>query len=98
MAEDLIDTGGLPLVNTKTNTVEPIAWDKAHTALTSGTHNLQTGQTVNVVNPDGQLVSLPSEQVPDAIGAGYKIPGQSTIEEFNNQKQFGESPGKTAAA
>lgn len=97
---DTIDPSGLPLVNATTNTVEPVPWDQAHQALTSGTHNLQTGQSVNVLNPDGALVSLPSEQIPDAIQAGYRVPGQAPITEFNNQQKYGEGiiPATEAAA
>lgn len=97
---DSIDPSGLPLVNATSNAVESVPWDQAHNALTSGSHNLQAGQTVNVLNPDGALVSLPSEQVPDAIQSGYRIPGQAPITEFNNQKKYGEGaiPQTEAAA
>lgn len=97
---DTIDPSGLPLVNSTTNTTEQVPWDQAHQALTSGTHNLQTGQSVNVLNPDGALVSLPSEQIPDAIQSGYRIPGQAPINEFNNQQKYGEGaiPEAEAAA
>jgi hypothetical protein len=97
---DTINPSGLPLVNATTNTVEAVPWDQAHQALTSGTHNLQTGQTVNVLNPDGALVSLPSEQVPDAIESGYRVPTLAPITEYNNQQKYGEGsiPATEAAA
>lgn len=97
MADTINDTG-IPLVNAQTNQIEPVPWDNAQTALSTGTHNLQTGTTVNVVNPDGALVSLPSEQIPDALQSGYKIPGQPIITEYNNQQQYGEGLGPEAKA
>jgi len=87
---DTINEVGLPLVNAATSQPEVVEWDQAHNALTSGTHNLQIGQTVNVLNPDGTLVSLPSEQVPEALQSGYSIPKQAHVTEFNNQKKYGE--------
>lgn len=87
---DTIDPSGLPLVNAQTNTPETVPWDQAHEALVSGSHNLQAGQSVNVLNPSGDLVSLPSEQIPDAIQSGYRIPGQAPITEYNNQQKYGE--------
>lgn len=98
MAADTIDPTGIPLVNSSTNQLEAVPWDTAHNALISGTHNLQTGQSVNVVNPDGTLVSIPSEEIPRALQSGYKIPGQSVITEYNNQQQFGEGLGAEAKA
>src|SRR5580698_3784695 len=87
---DLINPAGVDLVNASTNQPETVPYDAAQQALTSGTHNLRSGQTTNVLNPDGALVSLPNEQIPDAISAGYKLPTQAHIEEHNNQQQYGE--------
>lgn len=95
---DLIDPGGVPLVDTATNQIVAVPHDQAQLALTGGTHNLAVGTQVNVVNPDGQLVSLPSEQIPDAISSGYKLPGQAAVTEYNNQQQYGEGLGPEAKA
>jgi hypothetical protein len=96
---DLINPNGIPLVNSTTNMQETVPWDQAHAALVSGTHNLQAGQLVNVVNPDGHLVSLPAEQIPEAIqSGGYTISGQAPITEYNNQQKYGEGLGPEAAA
>jgi len=95
---DIINPSGVPLVNSQNNQQEVVPWDQAHQALTSGSHNLQAGQTVNVTNPDGQLVSLPSEQIPDALQAGYALPKQATVNEYNNQQTYGEGPENEAKA
>lgn len=94
----MADNAGLPLVNAESNAVETIPWDQAHEALTKGSHNLQAGQSVNVVNPDGSLVSLPAEQVPEALQSGYRIPGQEQVTEHENQKKYGEGFGNEAKA
>lgn len=95
---DTIDPSGISLVNSKTNSVESVPYDNAQQALTSGSHNLQTGQTVNVINPEGNLVSLPSEQVPEALQSGYNMPTQAHVTEHNNQQKYGEGLGNEAKA
>jgi hypothetical protein len=99
---DTIDANGVPLVNTQTNQVESVPFDDAQAALTAGSHNLQSGQQVHVINPDGELVTLPAEEIPDAVqSGGYKLAGSSDINEYNNQKTYGEGPAnelKAAAA
>lgn len=87
---DVINDTGLSLINAQTSQPENVPWDQAHEALTSGTHNLQAGTTTNVINPDGELVSLPADQVPDALQSGYRVPTQAHIEEHNNQAKYGE--------
>jgi len=98
---DTINSVGVPLVNTQTSKVENIPFDDAHAALTSGSHNLQAGQQIHVINPDNELVTIPSEQVPDALQSGYNLAKASDINEFNNQQTYGEGPAnelKAAAA
>ena len=97
---DLIDPSGVPLVDTATSQIVAIPHDQAQMALTGGTHNLAAGTQVNVINPDGTLVSLPSEQIPDALQSGYTMPSQAHVTEYNNQQKYGEglAPELTAGA
>lgn len=44
---------------------------------------------INVVNPDGELVALPSNMVKEAVSnGGYKIPTAQEQKEFNLKKQY----------
>lgn len=78
------------LVNAQTNMPEEISQDAVQDNLTSGKYNLKAGAPVNVLDPDGNLVSLPAEQIPDALQNDYSIPKQSDITEYQNQQQYGE--------
>lgn len=80
------------LVNTQTNTVEDVPQDQVQQSLTSGAHNLVKGAPVNVLNPDGQLVSLPSEQVPEALKSNFKIPTQKDISHYEDQQKYESTP------
>ena len=95
---DLINPAGIPLVNAQTNQQEVVPWDQSHQAVTSGTHNMQAGQSVNVVNPDGALVSLKSEDIPEALQSGYRLPQQADVHEYNNETKYGEGAANSAEA
>src|ERR1700677_5114734 len=95
---DLINPAGVQLVNSQTGVPEVVPHDSAQNALVSGSHNLQSGGSTNVVNTDGALVSLPNEQIPDAINSGYRLPQQSDIQEHNNETKYGEGAANTAEA
>lgn len=87
------------LVNAQTNQIEEVPQDGVHQAITSGQYNLVKGQPFNVVDPDGKLISLPSEQVPEALStAGYSIPTQAHITDFSNQQKYGEGIGNEVKA
>ena len=45
--------------------------------------------TTNVINPQGQLVAIPSDQVQDAANQGYRIPGPAESQEIHNQDIYG---------
>lgn len=45
--------------------------------------------TTNVVNLDGDIVSLPSSSVAKALQAGYRIPTAAEQTSFNNQQKYG---------
>lgn len=83
------------LVNSQTNQIEEVPQDSLHQAVTSGQYNLVKGQPVNVINPDGQLVSLPAEQVPEALNSNFKFPTQSDITSYTNQQKY-ETPTEEA--
>ncbi len=80
------------LVNAQTNTVEDVPQDQVQQSLTAGTHNLAKGAPVNVINPDGQLVSLPAEQVPEALQSNFKIPTQKDISHYEDVQKYETTP------
>lgn len=80
------------LVNAQTNTIEDVPQDQVQQSLTAGTHNLAKGAPVNVINPDGQLVSLPAEQVPEALQSNFKIPSQKDISHYEDVQKYETVP------
>ena len=95
---NLLNTTGVPLVNAQSGQIEQVPHDQAHEALINGTHNLQSGGSTNIVDPEGALISLPNEQIPDAIQSGYRLPNTSDIQEHNNETQYGEGAKNSAEA
>lgn len=47
------------------------------------------GGPVNLLNPEGKLISLDSEQVPEALDAGYSLPSPEHIADHIKQTEFG---------
>jgi hypothetical protein len=76
------------LVNTQTNQIEEVGQDQLHEDLTSGKYNLVKGDSVNVINPSGQLVSLPAEQVPEALQSNFKFASQNDITQYENKQKY----------
>lgn len=95
---DLINPAGVSLINTATNQPEIVPHENTQNALLSGSHNLQVGASTNVVNPDGALVSLPNEQISEALQSGYRLPQASDIHEHNNETKYGEGATNSAEA
>lgn len=52
---------------------------------------------VNVVNPEGELVSIPGEQLEEALSSGYTQPTPEAIHEATQQSKYG-STGQTLMA
>jgi len=48
-----------------------------------------TGGAINLLNPEGKLISLASEQVPEALDAGYSLPSPEHIADHIKQTEFG---------
>lgn len=44
---------------------------------------------INVLNPNGELVSLPSEQVHAALGSGYTLPTPEHLEHYAKEQKYG---------
>lgn len=44
---------------------------------------------INVINPSGELVSIPESQVSQALQAGYQQASPEDIQKFKNEKEFG---------
>jgi hypothetical protein len=57
----------------------------------------QTPDAVNVFNPNGELVSIPSHQVNDAVNGGYTLATDEDIQKHQNEAQYG-TPGQQAIA
>jgi hypothetical protein len=54
--------------------------------------------TVNVVNPSGDLVSLPAHQVNDAVQAGYHIPSPDEEATLQSKAKYGDGVGNEIKA
>lgn len=87
------------LVNTQTNTLEEVPQNSVLDALTSGKYNLEKGSSINVVDPMGTLVSLPAEQVPEALQNQFTIPTEEHISNYVKQEKYSTplEQAKTAA-
>jgi hypothetical protein len=44
---------------------------------------------VNVLNPEGKLVSIPSEQLPDALNSGYSVATPEHVEAYKKEQKYG---------
>lgn len=64
--------------------------------IASGEFSFPTGQDVNVVNPAGKTVSLPSEQIKDALASGYKLETAFQGAVRSKVEEAGKSPIGTA--
>jgi len=79
------------LVNTKTNAIDNVSHDEVDKLLKSGSHDLLEEGTTDVINPHGDLVSIPNKQVYQATSQyGYRFPGSHDVQKFQEQKQYGE--------
>lgn len=47
-------------------------------------------EPVNVINPEGALVSIPFDQVADATQEGYRLASPAEITDFSNKQKYGE--------
>lgn len=87
------------LVNTQTGKVENVSHDDMPGLLQAGSHDLPQNDTVDVLNPAGDLVSVPAQQTYDAINKyGYRFPSSAHVQDFNDQKQYGEGIGNITGA
>ncbi len=78
------------LFNTQTRGVDPIDdEEELHRAILTGTHSFKAGESVAVTSPDGERGTVPSENIPEAIKAGYRVetPSQRAVREYVDQNQ-----------
>ena len=76
----------MDLLNKSTGTLEPVEQDKLPGSLGSGKYDLVKGSSLDVINPNGELVSIPAEQAHDAlIRGGYRIPTSIDLTNFENK-------------
>jgi len=89
----------MDLLNKSTGTLEPVEQDKLPGSLGSGKYDLVKGSSLDVINPNGELVSIPAEQAHDAlIRGGYRIPTSIDLTNFENKIKYGEGFGNEAKA
>lgn len=66
--------------------IKPVSMnvEDAQQKIISGQYTLPKGSRVNVINPDGETVSLPAEQVRNALADGYKLesPNDGAVREY----------------
>lgn len=75
----------MKLYNTATRALDPIDDEEAlHQALLTGTHSFEAGAAIDVTSPDGERGTVPSENVGEAVRAGYKVetPSQRAVREY----------------
>ncbi len=65
------------LFNSQTRAREELDGDELTQALASGSHAYQAGEMIEVKNQDGELGTIPSENVQKALSQGYKVVGPS---------------------
>lgn len=86
------------LVNTKTNQVESVPHGDLQKALVGGTHNLIKGQELDMVNSDGEIFTVPSGSVKQALESGYNFATTPQLTEAANEAKFGEGFGNATKA
>lgn len=80
----------MKLFDVKTRALDPIDdEEQLHQALLTGTHSFESGSRVQVLSPDGELGSVPSENVADAIRQGYRVetPSQAAVRQYVDDNQ-----------
>jgi hypothetical protein len=61
------------LYNTETQQTESLSEDQLESAILNGTHNFLPGDSINVINPAGDAVAIPTDNIKKALESGYKI-------------------------
>lgn len=87
------------LLNTLTKSIEEVSPDDILPKLSSGSHDLVKGEAYNVINPQGDIVSLPAESVFEAVNQyGFKMPTQQDIANLEQYKQYGQGTANEVKA
>lgn len=82
----------MQLINQKNGKPEDVGDDDILSALAQGTHTPVNGRAL--VSPDGHLYISPLENVSENLNKyGYSIPTQGQLDEFSEQKKYGEGAG-----
>ncbi len=53
---------------------------------------MEEAQTQNVLNPEGALVSIPSDQLQNALTQGYKEAAPEDVEKYKKEEKYGTLP------
>jgi hypothetical protein len=86
------------LINNQTGKQENIDYDQLPSTFQAGTHTLPKDASLPLKNEDGDLVSVPSDQIPNVIGKGFSFPTSKDITTHNEKIQYGEGAQNVAAA
>jgi hypothetical protein len=54
--------------------------------------------STNVINPSGDLVSIPSSQMDDALSNGYRAPSEEEVSHFEKVQKYGTLPQQALTA
>jgi len=86
------------LINKQTGQPENVDYDQLGTAFQAGTHELPTGSSLPLKDENGNLVSVPAEQVSNSLGNGLSFPSTQDVTKHNESIQYGEGVGNVAKA
>lgn len=90
----------LTLYNTATMQPEKLRSGTAEEAILKGTHDFQSGQTINVIGADGKPGGgVPSEKLRDYLEAGYRLetPFQKVVNDYGDDNDNFTGDLKVAA-
>lgn len=79
-----------PMVNAKTNLVEPIESDKIAQMLAAGSHVFRDGARA-LISPEGALDIVPAQNIQKALAAfGYREPTQQDLNNHADKERLGQ--------
>lgn len=77
----------MPLINLEHSRREVIPEDQLPNAILSGTHAFEKGDLIPVINPQGEYVKIPAEQLKEALSQNYAIQTTSQQAVHNYAKE-----------
>lgn len=74
-----------------------IPHDQVHDAISSGKFSLPQGQDINVISPEGEIGTIPSEKASDAFNNGFKYASPDQIEKHDIEEKYGSGSQQAIA-